>query len=56
MKNSRIRYRKERISRNYKEIVVIEQTAMQKMAFIPDSFLTISNAFKQFPVLNLITP
>jgi len=38
MKNSRIRYHKERIG-NYKEIVVIEQTAMQKMAFYTGFFL-----------------
>ena len=56
MKNSRIRYRKERIGHNYKEIVVIEQKVGQKLHFIPDSFLTISNTLRQFPVLNSITP
>jgi len=56
MKNSCIRYHKERISHNYKEIVAIEQKAWQQMGFIIDSFLTISNALKQFPVLNLIIP
>ena len=56
MKNSRIRYRKERIGHNYKEIVVIEQTVGQKWHFITDSFLTISNTLRQFPVLNSITP
>jgi hypothetical protein len=56
MKNSCIRYRKERIGHNHKEIVIIDQAAGQKMAFIVNSFLTISNALKQFPGLNLITP
>jgi hypothetical protein len=39
MKNSRIRYRKEKISHNYKEILVIEQTAGQKMLFYKGFFL-----------------
>jgi len=56
MKNSCIRYRKERIGHNCKEIIVIEQKAGGKMAFILNSFLTIFNALKQFPVFNLITP
>jgi hypothetical protein len=39
MKNSRIRDRKERIGHSYKEMVVIEQTAMQKATFYPGFFL-----------------
>jgi len=39
MKNSRIRYRKERIGHNYKEIVANTQTTEQKMAFYPGFFL-----------------
>jgi len=57
MKNSRIRYRKERIGHNYKEIIVIEQTAGQRMLFYKEFFLNdISNTLRQFPVLNLIIP
>jgi len=39
MKNSRIRYRKERIGHNYKEIIVIEQTAGQRMLFYKEFLL-----------------
>jgi hypothetical protein len=39
MKNSRIRYRKKRIGHNYKEIAVVEQTAMQKTTFYTGFFL-----------------
>ena len=39
MKNSRIRYHKERIGHNYKEIVTIEQTVGQKTALYSGFFL-----------------
>jgi len=56
MKNSRIRYRKERTCRKLKDMVAVQRNFIEKYIILPGSFLTISNPLKQFPVLNLITP
>jgi hypothetical protein len=56
MKNSRIRYRKERTYRKLKDMVAVQRNFIEKYIILPGSFLTISNALKQFPVLKLITP
>jgi len=52
MKNSRISYRKERTCQEWKIIVAIQQ-AFKNNKILQGSFLTISNALKQFPVLNV---
>jgi len=56
MKNSRIRYRKERTCRKLKDMVAVQLNFIEKYTTLSGSFLTISNALKQFPVLNFIIP
>ena len=56
MKNSRITYHKERTRREFKYMIVVQRNFIEKYIILLGSFLMISNAFKQFPVLNLIIP
>ncbi|MBA3017536.1 MAG: hypothetical protein KKH17_12650 [Proteobacteria bacterium] len=56
MKNSRITYHKERTRREFKDIVAGQLNFIEKYIILSDSFLMISNAFKQFPDFNLIIP
>ena len=56
MKNFRIIYRKERTRRKLEDIIAVQQNFIDKYMILQGSFLTISNGFKQFPDLNLITP
>ncbi|MBU4258187.1 MAG: hypothetical protein L6263_00515 [Desulfobacteraceae bacterium] len=56
MKNSRITYHKERTRREFKEMVAVQRNIIEKYIILLGSFLMISDAFKQFPALNLITP
>jgi len=37
-------------------MVAVQRNFIEKNIILPGSFLTISNALKQFPVLKLITP
>jgi len=56
MKNSRIKYHKERTRREFKYIVAVQHNFIEKYIILTGYFLMISNAFKQFPGLNSITP
>ncbi len=56
MKNSRITYHKERTRREFKYIVAVHRNYIEKYIILLGSFLMISTAFKQFPVLNLNIP
>ncbi|MBT9439847.1 MAG: hypothetical protein GAS50_11745 [Desulfobacterales bacterium] len=56
MKNSRIRYHKERIGHNYKEIMIIEQTAGQKTACYTGFFLNDILCVQTVSCFECITP
>ncbi|RLC23152.1 MAG: hypothetical protein DRH21_07405 [Deltaproteobacteria bacterium] len=56
MKNLRIRYRKKRTCHKLKDMVAVQRNFIEKYIILSGSFLTISNALKQFPVLNFIIP
>ena len=56
MKNSRITYHKERTRREFKDTIAVKRNIIEKYIILAGSFLMISNAFKQFPVLNLNIP
>ncbi|RLC23671.1 MAG: hypothetical protein DRH21_06710 [Deltaproteobacteria bacterium] len=56
MKNSRITYHKERTRSEFKDIITVKRSIIEKYIILSGSFLMISNAFKQFPDFNLIIP